>query len=124
MLVVEKAHHIKVEIKGMGVDSVVAALLREFPRLKVSDDDELVDIFETDWYKKIKAEQSPGRVLAAYRHRDGISQVALAKLLGVSRQAVCDMEKDRRPISGKTAPLLSDIFHTRLEVWFPAAPTA
>jgi DNA-binding XRE family transcriptional regulator len=122
MLVVEKARHIEVEIKGKGADSVIAALRREFPRLKVTDDDELVDVFETDWYKKIEARSTPGTTLHAYRYRDGFTQAQLAKLLGVSRQIVCDMEKDRRPISGKTARLLTDIFHTRMEVWFCAAP--
>jgi len=117
MLVVEKTHRIEVEIKGQGADSVIAALRREFPRLKVSDDDELVDVFETDWYKKTKAESTPGSTLYAYRHRDGLTQIQLAKRLGISRQVVCDMEKDRRPISGKTAKLLAQVFKTRLETW-------
>ena len=36
---------------------------------------------------------------------------------GVSLQTVCNMEKDRRPITGKTAKLLAKVFKTQLDPW-------
>ena len=73
--------------------------------------------FETGLFKEIEARSTPGTTLRAYRHRDELSQTSLANLLDVSRQAVCDMEKDRRPISGKTAKLLAKVFKTQLDLW-------
>ena len=119
MLAVVKAPHI--EIRGAKLSEDFLAVLREYfktPVELVEDDDEAEPWIGSNLEKKLSARASPGRSLAAYRYRDGLSQVALAKLLGVSRQAVCDMEKDRRPISGKTAKRLTQIFKTRLEVWF------
>ena len=61
--------------------------------------------------------KTPGRKIHAYRHRDELTQVRLAQRLGVSKQVVCDLEKDRRPITAATAKKLSEVFKTRLETW-------
>ena len=118
MLAIVKTPHI--EIRGAEFSEDFLAILRGYfkaPVEIVDDDEETEPWVGSDLEREISARSTPGSFLNAYRHRDEISQVALAKLLGVSRQAVCDMEKDRRPISGKTARLLADIFRTRLEVW-------
>ncbi len=118
MLAVVKAPHI--EIRGATLPKDLLALIGSYfkaPVEIVEDDDELENWFETDLFKEIEARSTPGTTLRAYRHRDGLSQAALAKLLDVSRQAVCDMEKDRRPISGKTAKLLAKVFKTQLDPW-------
>lgn len=118
MLAVVKAPHI--EIRGEELSDDFLAVLRGYfkgPVEVVEDPDELVDWFETDLHKQIVSERTPGSTLDAYRHRDGLTQDQLATRLGVSGQVVCDMEKDRRPISGKTAKLLAEIFKTRLETW-------
>lgn len=43
------------------------------------------------------------RLLTAIRQSEEMSQVEFAKLLGVSRQYLCDIEHDRRSISPKAA---------------------
>jgi transcriptional regulator with XRE-family HTH domain len=44
-----------------------------------------------------------GDYLLAIRQGDGVSQVEFAKLLGVSRQNLCDIEHNRRFVSPKMA---------------------
>lgn len=46
-------------------------------------------------------------LLTAIRQGEEMSQVEFAKLLGVSRQYLCDLEHDRRAISPKTAALFA-----------------
>lgn len=44
-----------------------------------------------------------GKFIRAIRMGEEISQVAFAKILGVSKQQLCDIEHDRKPISPKMA---------------------
>ena len=44
-----------------------------------------------------------GSFILAIRQGEGLSQVEFAKLLGVSRQVLCDIERGRRIISPKKA---------------------
>lgn len=50
-----------------------------------------------------------GSMLWSIRESDGISQTAFAKMLGVSRQYLCDAEHDRKSISAKMAAQFADI---------------
>ena len=59
MLVVEKARHIEVEIRGPGAESVLEVLRREFPKIKVSGDDEYEPIADSAWFAELEAEVSP-----------------------------------------------------------------
>jgi transcriptional regulator with XRE-family HTH domain len=40
-----------------------------------------------------------GRLLSAIRQGDGHTQVEFAKMLGISKAHLCDVEKDRRSVS-------------------------
>ena len=118
MLAVVKAPHI--EIRGETIPAEFLTIVKRFfntPVEVVEDDDEAVDWFETDLHKEIVANRSPGLTMRAFRMRDQLTQQELADKLGVSRQTVCDMEKNRRPISAKTAKMLSEIFKTKLDTW-------
>ena len=46
---------------------------------------------------------SVGDLLLAYREGEGVSQLALAKTLGLSKQRLCDFEKGRRLPSLRSA---------------------
>ena len=52
---------------------------------------------------------TPGQVLQGARYREGLTQVGLAKALGVSKQYVSDMEHGRRAISPTMAKRLGAI---------------
>lgn len=50
-----------------------------------------------------------GSMLWSIRECDEISQTAFAKMLGISRQYLCDVEHDRKSISAKMAAQFADI---------------
>ncbi|MBN1499005.1 MAG: helix-turn-helix transcriptional regulator [Spirochaetes bacterium] len=85
-------------------------------KIKKDQDDNLVNITKTKWYKKIKNEVTPGINLRIYRTNHGYTQKTLGDLLGgIPRQHVSNMENDIRPISKKMAKRLSKIFKVSVE---------
>lgn len=50
-----------------------------------------------------------GNMLCCIRKCDEISQTDFAKTLGISRQFLCDLEKDRRTVSPKKAKEFAEI---------------
>ncbi|MDF3821809.1 helix-turn-helix transcriptional regulator, partial [Leptospira sp. 96542] len=80
------------------------------------NENETVDVFQTDWYKNIKKTITPGFNLRLYREREKITQTELGHLLGdIPKQHISNMEKDIRPISLKTAKNLAKIFNVSIE---------
>ena len=53
--------------------------------------------------EKLAGELTLSRLLIAIRQGEEMSQVEFAKLLGVSKQYLCDIEHGRRSISPKSA---------------------
>ena len=109
-----KTRHIKIDIEG-DIPSGLIVLLKEHYGKKVrfvnDRDDELVDVFETDWYKRISAKTSAGDAMRIYREIHKMTQGELGeKLGGVSRQNISHMERGIRPISLRTAKKLAKIF--------------
>lgn len=78
---------------------------------KSVEDNNLVDIFESEWFSVIDSKTSPGENIKMYRENIGLSQAALGDMLGnVPRQNVSMMESGKRGISKDTAKKLSRIF--------------
>ena len=115
MQAVVKTPHIEVRIKGDIPPKLLFVLEEEFGTdllLEEEQDDEVVNIFETDWYNRIKSSMTPGGNLKIYRENRGWTQAQLGEMLdGVPRQHVSNMERDLRPISKKTARKLARIFN-------------
>jgi DNA-binding XRE family transcriptional regulator len=74
------------------------------------DDNEQVPVTEMEWYREMKAEETPGDTLLFYRKLHKMSQVQLAEQLEVSKQKISNMEHNLKPISRKTAYRLGEIF--------------
>ena len=114
MQAVVKTPHIELKIKGEISPKLISVLDEEFgPELMLEDkqEDETVNIFETDWYAQIKSKMSPGENLKIYRENRGLTQGQLGELLdGVPRQHISNMERGVRSISKKTARKLAQIF--------------
>lgn len=121
MLAVVKKHHtnqLLFEVKGNIPEKVVEYLRDEFGQdVEVLDDDqETVNIFETEWYKQISSVTTPGEVLKIYRENEQLTQEELGKKLGkFSRQNISDMERGKRAISKEVAKKLSVLFHVPVE---------
>lgn len=115
LAVVKKLHSNKTlfEIRGDIPSDVMDYLKEKFGQdIKVvEDDEELVNIFDTRWYKEISRSTTPGEVMRIYRENFGLSQTALGKKLGkFTRQKISDMENGKRSISKEVAIKLSRIF--------------
>jgi len=92
----------RVRITGRDAAKILAALKRHF-RVSVveksrPDDDELVNIESTEWWRK-----NNYRVLAGYRLKAGITQKELAARVGMTQSVVSEYERGRRPLTPRAA---------------------
>jgi len=114
MLAVVKTPLIRIHIKGQIPRQIMTVLKKEYGdkmKLTKEDDDEMVDVFQTDWYKRVKKGLTPGKNLKIYRQNMEMTQEQLgAKLGDVPKQFISNMENGIRPISKKTALKLARIF--------------
>lgn len=119
MLAVVKTPHIEINIKGEIPSKLLTVLEEEYGQdveITEEDDEELLNIFETDWYKNIKAQMIPGDNIRIYRENFGFTQAELGKRLGnIPRQHVSNMERGSRNISLKMAKKLAKIFNVSPE---------
>jgi DNA-binding XRE family transcriptional regulator len=114
MQAVVKTPRIEIIIKGEIPPKLLSVLEEEFGEsihLTDEGEEELVDIFETDWYREIKAKTSPGDNLRIYRENCGLTQTQLGLMVGgIPRQHVSNMERGIRPISREMARKLAKVF--------------
>ena len=79
-------------------------------------DDELFEVFQTNWYKQVRERLTPGKNLRIYRQNMSLTQSQLGKLLGdVPKQFVLNLENGVRPISKKVALKLARIFEVSVD---------
>ena len=76
----------------------------------MQDDEGWVNVDDLDWFKEEVAKETPGSNLRFYRNLAGLTQKELAEKLGMTKQHVSDMERNKRAISKKTAKSLGSIF--------------
>jgi DNA-binding XRE family transcriptional regulator len=113
MLAVVKTPRINIRIKGKVPSKLLQCLRSEFgDELKIdnNDDEETIDFFETDIYKEIKNEMTPGTYIRIYRENKNLTQRQLGELVGVSKAYICDIEKNRRSVSKQLAKHFAGIF--------------
>lgn len=107
------------EVRGDIPLKVVRFLKEQFGQdVEVLEDnsEELVNVFDTDWYKITNSNTSPGDVLKIYRENAGLTQEELGRKLGkFTRQKISDMERGKRSISKEAAKKLSRIFQVPVD---------
>lgn len=109
-----KTPHTDIRIQGKIPSRIIEVLRKEYgSELKIyEEDDEYVDVTETDWYQDIKMKSTPGDAMRIYRKNRKLTQAQLGeKLGGVPRQIVSNMERGKRSISLATAKKLASIFN-------------
>ncbi len=120
MLAVVKKHHTKktlFEVKGDIPSDVMGYLKEKFGQdiEIVKEEEELVNVVDTKWYKKINSSTTPGETMKIYRENLALSQTELGKKLGkFTRQKISDMENGKRNISKEVAKKLSLVFGVRV----------
>ena len=119
MLAVVKTPRTNIRIKGQISDRLMEVLVAEYGKdveLTRQPEDELVDVFQTDWYKNTKKSMTPGVYMKIFRENRKMTQTELGKTLGgLPRQHVSNMENGLRPISKKIALKLSKVFNVSVE---------
>ena len=120
LVVVNQPHTDGFKIEGNIPSDFLLQLENRFGKKNISfieskedeDSEELLNPFEMNWYQEIKEQETPGGNMRFSRNLNHLTQIQLAEKLGTSKQAVSQMENNKRPISGKTAKQLADILRT------------
>jgi DNA-binding XRE family transcriptional regulator len=125
MQAVVKTPRIEISVKGTAIPPRLMEVLKEEygPELSLVEDDgdDLVDAFETQWYKGVKEKMTPGIYLRIYRENKGLTQLQLGEVLGgIPRQHISNMEHGRRSISLKMARKLSLLLGAPIEKFIEA----
>ena len=120
MQAVVKTPHIEISVKGAEIPPKLMKVLKEEYgkelNLVMDGEDELVNVFETQWYKSIKGKMTPGKYLRIYRENKGLTQAQLGKALGgIPRQHISNMENGHRAISLKMARKLATFLGAPIE---------
>jgi len=114
-----KTPHIKIDIVGEIPPKVLSVLKEVYGKkmkLVKENDDELIDVFETDWYKEIDSKMFPGKNMKIYREIHKMTQEELGeKLGGISKQNISHMERGIRAISKQNAKELSKVFNVPID---------
>jgi DNA-binding XRE family transcriptional regulator len=117
MLAVVKKLHTEFTIQGQIPEKYIRMLKNDFGSdLVIEEDDgeeECTDVTQTDWYKTMKKEETPGEILRFYRKLNGFTQLQLAEKLGITKQRVSNMEHNLKPVSRRMSYRLAGIFGIR-----------
>ena len=116
MQVVVKKPHIR-------LDGEITAELLDYLRDRYTgvevienEDDELVEVTKSDWYRDIRKQLTPVENMRIYRELHGLTQDELGKKLGkFTRQNISNMERGHRDISKATAKKLAELFEVSVE---------
>jgi DNA-binding XRE family transcriptional regulator len=106
MLVHAKTPRIKVRISGTGCRKVIDLVRKAYPEARIVpdvDDDEWVDVFETDWWKEQMALHKPGDSIRVYRNNAGLTLAQLSAKTGIAESHLSAMEHNKRGIGRITA---------------------
>lgn len=116
MQVVVKKPHIRME--GEISKEFISYLQEKYGEIEINEDEEdkLVEITRSDWYRNIRNQITPGENLRFYRHLHKLTQKELGEKLGnFTRQNISNMERGSRSISKAAAKKLAEIFNVSLE---------
>jgi DNA-binding XRE family transcriptional regulator len=107
-------------VEGKNIPKAVLAFLDAlFPdHVRIDDDEDLVAVEETDWYKKAKAKMTPAKALKIMRINAGLTQMQLAEKIGIAKQNYNSLERGARPISMMMAKKLADALGTSYTMFY------
>lgn len=112
--ILETNKNINIHIEGEGIDQIINLIRDNLPDADIQSeegDEDIVEWNSTDLAKKISAKKTPGKLLQAYRLREGLTLVQLAEKIGTKYPNLSAMENDRRTIGVATAKKLGKILN-------------
>ena len=107
-------------VEGKNIPKAVLAFLDAlFPdHVRIDDDEDLIPVENTDWYKKAKAKMTPAKALKIMRTNAGLTQKKLADKIGIAKQNYNSLERGSRPISMMMAKKLADALGTSYTMFY------
>ena len=121
MLAVVKKHLTEIplfEVKGDIPQQLIQYLKDNFGSdvSIVNDEEELLDVFSSEWFAETSNSTTPGKIVKIYRENHNLTQEQLGKKLGnFTRQNISDIELGRRGLSKEVAKKLAKIFNVGVE---------
>ncbi len=113
MLALVKKPHIELSLHGDNVEELLMWIKKKYDVAILSGDDEAsVPVEETDFWKEMEANRI-GNLLAAARHKSGLSQAELADKMSLRRNMISDYERGRKRLSPTMAERFSKILNIR-----------
>lgn len=107
-------------IEGDNIPKPVLAFLDAlFPdHVRIDNDEELVAVENTDWYKEAESRMTPAKTLKIMRTNAGLTQSQLAAKVGIAKQNYNSLERGTRPISMMMAKKLADALGTSYTMFY------
>jgi DNA-binding XRE family transcriptional regulator len=96
------------EARFIGTQEKIALLRKYARKIGLRDATETVSVEEA--FPEYVANPA-GTVLCGYRHREGLTQVELAKQTGIPQRHISEMEHGKRTIGKEAARKLASVLH-------------
>jgi DNA-binding transcriptional regulator YiaG len=90
---------------------IIKRIEREYAGYLICDDDEIVDISTTDWYKRMEKKMTPAKTLKTLREVKGLSLAKLGKMINMPGRRISDYETEQRAMSKEVAKKLAVLFN-------------
>ena len=85
----------------------------------IDDSNDWIDVQDTDCYKEMQADYTPGAMLRFCRQEEHWTQKELAEKLGIDKHVISEMERGVRPVSLKMARALGKVFGHNYKNFLP-----
>ena len=113
---------VAISIEGVNVPAFFVDLVKRlFPSVDTvvddGDDEDVVNVEDTDWFKEMEARRTPAKTLRVMRTAAGLTQKELADRLGMAKSNLCALEKGSRPISELMASKIAKALGTSMEMF-------
>jgi DNA-binding transcriptional regulator YiaG len=111
MSAVAKTRPIRFSFRPGTPRNILREVRSRYENFLVEDGEELVDVTETEWYRRTKASMTPADYLRHLREAQGLTLRELGARLEVSVQYLHDMEAGTRGIGKEKAKRLGELFN-------------
>ena len=115
MLAVVKKPRIEISLQGENIEELLEWIRKKFEvSILTSESSDSVPIEETDFWKEMQSNRV-GNLLAGARLKAGVTQVQLAKKLGIRQNMISDYERGKRRLSPIMAERLAKILNIKVD---------
>ena len=115
MLALVKKPRIEIFLQGENVDELIEWIRKKYEiNILSSDNDDSIDIEETDFWKEMQSNRI-GNLLSAARLKANLSQSQLAKKLEIRQNMISDYERGKRRLTPDMAKRIAETLKIKVE---------